>query len=122
MHGRSLNGRLHFTRRTLQLGPSSFSAISALGVSILTVAAVCCAIVNFRQKSLYTLPDDGVVWVDRNDAGGQTSVVALHVVPSGEADNVGIRAGDALIQVAGVPIHKASDVSQALAREGKSGE
>jgi PAS domain S-box-containing protein len=91
--------------------------VSAL-LFILTVAAVCCAIVNFRQKSLYTLPDDGVVWVDRNDAGGQNSVVALHVVPSGEADNAGIRAGDALIQVAGVPIHKASDVSQALARVG----
>jgi PAS domain S-box-containing protein len=91
--------------------------VSAL-LFILTVAAVCCAIVNFRQKSVYTLPDDGVVWVDRNDAGGQNSVLALHVVPSGEADNAGIRAGDALIQVAGTPIHKASDVSQALARVG----
>jgi two-component system, NtrC family, sensor kinase len=91
--------------------------VSAL-LFILTVAAVCCAILNFRQQSLYRLPDDGVIWVDRSDAAGQNAVVALHVVPSGEADNAGVRAGDALIQVAGTPIHKAIEVSQALARVG----
>jgi two-component system NtrC family sensor kinase len=91
--------------------------VSAL-LFVLTVAAACCAIINFRQQSLYTLPDDGVVWVDRTDAAGQNLVVALHVAPSGEADKAGIRAGDALFQLAGIPIHKATDVSQALAQLG----
>ena len=91
--------------------------VSAL-LFILTVAAVCCAIVNFRQQSLYRLPDDGVIWVDRADAAGQNAVIALHVTPSGEADNAGIRKGDALIQIAGIAIHKATDVPEALSKLG----
>jgi PAS domain S-box-containing protein len=91
--------------------------VSAL-LFVLTVAAVCCAIINFRQQSLYHLPDDGAIWVDRPDAAGQNSVVALHVTPSAEADNAGIRTGDALLQVARIEIHKATDVPRALAAVG----
>ena len=39
--------------------------ISAL-LFILTVAAVSCAVINFKQQSVYRLPDDGIVWVDRS--------------------------------------------------------
>src|ERR1700676_1493929 len=91
--------------------------VSAL-LFVLTVAAVCCAIVNFRQQSVYSLPDDGVIWVDRPGSAGQNSVVALHVTPAGEADNAGIRKGDALLQIAGLGIHKAIDVPEALAKLG----
>ena len=91
--------------------------VSAL-LFILTVAAVCCAIINFRQQSLYRLPDDGVIWVDRPDAAGQNSVIALHVIPSSEADNAGIRKGDAVLEIAGIAIHKATEVPQALAQLG----
>ena len=91
--------------------------VSAL-LFVLTVAAVCCAIVNFRQQSVYSLPDDGVIWVDRPGSAGQNSVVALHVTPAGEADNAGIRKGDALLQIAGLGIHKANDVPEALAKLG----
>ncbi len=81
---------------------------------VLTVAAVCCAVVNFHQQSLYHLPDDGVTWVDRPAADGQNQVVALHVTPASPGYNSGIRAGDVLLQVAGKPIAKTIEVPQAL--------
>jgi hypothetical protein len=73
--------------------------VSAL-LFVLTVAAVCCATINFRQQSLYRLADDGVIWVDRVDSSGRNSAVALHVPPGGEAENAGIRDGDVLVQIA----------------------
>jgi len=91
--------------------------VSALLV-ILTVAAVCCAAINFRQQGLYHLPDDGITWVDRNSANGQNVVVALHVAPGSPGDNAGIRAGDALLEAAGSRIGKTTDVPQALLRVG----
>ncbi|HEV8040867.1 MAG TPA: histidine kinase, partial [Bryobacteraceae bacterium] len=87
--------------------------VSAL-LFILTVAAVCCAIVNFRQQSMYRLPDDGVIWVDRPDASGQNSVVALYVTPGSGADNAGIHKDDVLLQIGDAAIHKVIDVPQAL--------
>jgi two-component system NtrC family sensor kinase len=87
--------------------------VSAL-LFILTVAAVCCATINFRQQSMYRLPDDGVIWVDRAAANGEDTVVALHVTPGSGADNAGVRAGDVLLQIAGTPIHKTIDVPKAL--------
>ncbi len=86
--------------------------VSAL-LFILTVGAVCCATINFRQQSMYRLPDDGVIWVDRT-ANGDDTVVALHVTPGSGADNAGVRAGDVLLQIAGSPIHKTVDVPKAL--------
>ncbi|HYL38582.1 MAG TPA: ATP-binding protein [Bryobacteraceae bacterium] len=92
--------------------------VSAL-LFILTVAAVSCAIINFHQQSVYVLPDDGVTWVDRTAADGQTKVVkALHVTPRGEADNAGIRPGDILLEISGNPIQKSIDVPRALQQVG----
>jgi two-component system NtrC family sensor kinase len=81
---------------------------------VLTVAAVCCAVVNFRQQNAYHLPDDGVTWVDRTASNGQNQVVALHVAPGSPGYNAGIHAGDVLLQVAGRPIANTIDVPQAL--------
>ena len=92
--------------------------VSAL-LFILTVGAVCCAIINFRQQSSYHLPDDGVTWVDRNITHpDDRSVIALDVSHDSAADNAGIRSGDTLVSIAGLPIRKSSDVPQALARVG----
>jgi two-component system, NtrC family, sensor kinase len=81
---------------------------------VLTVAAVCCAAVNFHQQSLYHLPDVGVTWVDRPAADGQNQVLALIVAPGSQGYNAGIRAGDVLLEVAGRPITNAVDVPLAL--------
>jgi two-component system, NtrC family, sensor kinase len=91
--------------------------VSAL-LFVLTVAAVCCAVINFRQQSLYHLPDDGVTWVDRTGADGQNLVQALHVTAGSPGYNAGIRAGDVLLEVAGHAIGKTVDVPQALQRVG----
>jgi two-component system, NtrC family, sensor kinase len=91
--------------------------VSAL-LFILTVAAVCCAVLNFHQQTVYVLPDDGVIWVDRATQDGQNVVSALHVTPRGEADNAGIRPGDILIEISGNPIHKSIDVPSALQKIG----
>jgi len=91
--------------------------VSAL-LFVLTVGAVCCAIINFRQQSLYRLPDDGVTWVDRAGAAGQNQVVALHVTPGSAGYNAGIHAGDVLLEVAGHLIAKTVDVPQDLQRVG----
>lgn len=91
--------------------------VSALLV-ILTMAAVCCAVVNFRQQSLSRLADDGVTWVDRKGPDGQNLVVALHVSPGSAGDNAGLRNGDILLTVAGAPIAGTTDVPQALQRVG----
>lgn len=85
---------------------------------VLTVAAVCCAVINFHQQSLYHLPDDGVTWVDRPAAEGRNQVLALHVTTGSQGYNAGIRSGDVLLQVAGNPINKTIDVPQALQQVG----
>ena len=85
---------------------------------VLTVAAVCCAVINFRQQSLYHLPDVGVTWVDRAGPDGQNQVLALNVTPGSQGYNAGIRAGDILLQVGGTPIANSADVPQVLQRVG----
>jgi len=85
---------------------------------VLTVAAVCCAVVNFRQQNAYHLPDDGVTWVDRTASDAQNQVVALHVAAGSPGYNAGIHAGDVLLQVAGRPIANTLDVPQALQQVG----
>lgn len=101
---------------TASLNELKGQLISAL-LFVLTVGAVCCAIINFRQQSSYQLPDDGATWVNRNLTGDR-SVVALHVTDDSPVDNAGIRTGDRLLTINGVPIRKASDVPQALQRVG----
>ena len=78
------------------------------------MAAVCCAVINFRQQSLNRLADDGVTWVDRKAPDGQNLVLALHVSPGSAGDHAGLRSGDVLLEVAGAPITKTTDVPQAL--------
>ena len=89
-----------------------FQLLNAL-LMILTVAAVISALINFQQQSRFRLPDDGVLWSER--AGG---VAALHVVSGGPAANVGLRTGDVVLKIAGVPIEKATDVASVLLRLG----
>ena len=91
--------------------------VSAL-LFILTVAAVCCAVVNFRHQKIDKLPDDGVIWVDGTAPDGKNLVLALHVTPDGEADNAGIRAGDVLLEISGNQIHRSTDVPQVLQQIG----
>jgi hypothetical protein len=90
--------------------------VSALLV-LVTVAAVSCAIINFQQQSVYHLPDDGAVWVDRDQAG-EHAVVAMYVRPGGPSEQAGIRSGDAILSINGHKITGENQVAQALALVG----
>jgi two-component system NtrC family sensor kinase len=97
--------------------------ISAL-LFILTVGAVSCAIINYRQLRAFQLPTDGVTWVDRGvddknaDPAALQHVVALVVEPGGPADYRGVHPGDTLVSISGTQIHKVADVGAALQRAG----
>jgi signal transduction histidine kinase len=83
--------------------------LSTAVLTILTVAAAAGALLNFEQHYRFRLPDDGVIWVDR--AG---FVEALEAAREGPAAKGGIRAGDRLLRVNGVPVEKAIHVAQVL--------
>ena len=83
-----------------------------LSTAILTIATVAAAVsagVNFQQQLSFHLPDDGVTWVDRGGA-----VQALRVAPNSGADNAGLRPGDILRKINGLPIVNALYPAQVL--------
>ena len=83
--------------------------LGAVTLALLTLAAIIFAVLNFQQRSRFILPDDGVTWMDTS-----SGVVAWHVVPRGPAGRVGLREGDALETIRGVPIRRATDVTRLL--------
>jgi len=87
--------------------------LSTAILTILTLAVSVAALINFQQLQRFHLPEDGVIWVDRDDG-----VVALSVPPSSEGAKAGLRTGDQLKLINGLPIRKAVEVTQALVRVG----
>ena len=87
--------------------------LSTAILTILTIAAVASAVINFQQQHSFRLADDGAVWVDR--AG---RVEALHIDPNGPAAKAGLKNGDTLLKINGAVTQKAIDVPQILAAVG----
>ncbi|HEX4073139.1 MAG TPA: PDZ domain-containing protein, partial [Planctomycetaceae bacterium] len=87
--------------------------LGAVVLALVTLAAIIFAALNFQQRSRFVLPDDGVTWMD-----AAQGVTAWHIVPGSPADRAGIREGDDVQSVAGVPIHRATDVTRVLYRLG----
>ena len=87
--------------------------VSALLV-ILTAAGLISAGINFQQQRKFHLPDDGVTWVDRKDAGGKTIVLALHIVKNSPAAKAGLKAGDVLRKIHSYGIAEAIDATRVL--------
>jgi two-component system, NtrC family, sensor kinase len=83
--------------------------LSTAILTVLTLAAVVSAVINFQQQQIFRLPEDGVTWVDR--PGG---VEALYVAPNSPAANFGIRSGDVLVKINGMPVTQAMQVTQVL--------
>ena len=80
---------------------------------VMTVAALVCAFVNFRQQSRFILPDDGVVWSERQE-GEQVRVEAVFLAPDGPAFKAGLQKGDVLLRINQAPIERAIQVPQML--------
>ena len=78
-----------------------------------TLAAGVAAAINFQQQYRFRLPDDGVIWVDR-----QGGVEALHVTSHSPGENAGVHRGDRLERIEGAEIEKSLDVQKVLARLG----
>ena len=87
--------------------------LSTAILTILTIAAVASAIINFQQQHKFRLADDGAVWVDRG-----ARVEALHIDPDGPAAKAGLKNGDTLLKINGAATQKAIDVPQILAAVG----
>lgn len=93
--------------------PSLLVRLRAVTLALLSIAAIVFAILNFQQRSHFSLPDDGVVWWDT--AAG---VVARQIAPGSAAATAGIERGDVLVSVNGAPIARSTDVTRVLMRAG----
>ncbi len=87
--------------------------LSTAILTILTLGAFFAAAINFDQQRKFRLPEDGVIWVDR-----PAGVEALYVAPRSAGAKAGIRVGDRLQSIDGVPIVNAARVAQVLATIG----
>jgi len=98
--------------------------VSTAVLTVISIAAIAAAVVNFQQLHRFRLADDGVTWVDSSeiDSGRKNSsparIEAYRVAPGSGADHAGLRRGDTLVRINGVELHKALDVPQILATVG----
>ena len=83
--------------------------LGAIVLALLTVAAVVFGIINFQQRLLFEMPDDGVTWLE--NAQG---VSALYVAPNSSAERAGIKPGDQLLAINDVSVHRAVEVTKRL--------
>jgi len=77
---------------------------------IVTVAACVAAVINFRQQSRVSVPDDGVFWSKRDG-----KVLALMVDPGSPAARAGVREGSFLLRINRQPVSQPEDVAAILA-------
>src|SRR5712691_8447270 len=78
-----------------------------------TVAAVVFGVINFQQRVIFSVPDDGVSWLETPHG-----VEAWNTAPKSPAANAGIRTGDRLVSIDGQEIHSTIDVTKRLWRLG----
>jgi two-component system, NtrC family, sensor kinase len=87
--------------------------LTAVSLVLLTLAAVIFAALNFQQRQRFTLPDDGVSWLD-----SAQGVRAWHVEQNSPAALAGIRHGDVVRAIDGAPVERATQVTRLLYRAG----
>jgi PAS domain S-box-containing protein len=88
-------------------------SLGAVVLALATLAAVIFAFLNFQQRSRFELVDDGVAWLD-TDHG----VEAWKVGRDSPAALAGVRVGDHLEEIDGVPVKRAVQVTMRLSRAG----
>ena len=82
-------------------------------LAIVTVAVVALAAINFDQRRKFTLPDDGVSWVE-SDRG----LAAWIVDTIGPGERAGIEVGDILVSVNGQQVKTNSEAERAIYNSG----
>src|SRR6202000_1559750 len=88
-------------------------SLGAVVLALSTLPAVIYAWINFRQREVYDIPDDGVGWLDTT-AGAK----AWNVTRNSPAARAGVRAEDVLIAIDDVPVHNQVQVTKRLWRVG----
>ena len=88
-------------------------SLGAVVLALATLAAVIFAFLNFQQRSKFELVDDGVAWLD-TDHG----IEAWKVAKGSPADSAGIRPGDHLVEIDGLKVGRAVQVTMRLSRAG----
>jgi hypothetical protein len=88
-------------------------SLGAVVLALATLAAVIFAFLNFQQRSRFELVDDGVAWLD-TDHG----IEAWKVSKGSPAALAGIRPGDRLVEIDGVKVARAVQVTMRLSRAG----
>ena len=76
----------------------SLVRFSAIALAVLTATCVVFAVINWQKESQYTTPTDGVWWKEHSGF-----LVARGVIPNGPGDKAGIKVGDRLLRVNGLP-------------------
>jgi two-component system NtrC family sensor kinase len=82
-------------------------------LALLSLALVVFGVINFQQQGKYQLPTDGVSWIDSNQG-----VQAWIVDKGGPGYKAGIREGDELQSVDGIPIKHDVDATKAIFHAG----
>ena len=92
--------------------------VSTAVLTVITIAAMTAAVVNFQQLHKFRLADDGVTWVDAPQS--RTAIVSTAVAqPEMAAETKpGMRAGDVLVRINSAHVERALDVPQILAGVG----
>ncbi len=90
-------------------GENVWMRLGAMVLALLTVAAIIFGVINFQQRLLFDVPDDGVSWLD-----AAQGVQAFYVAPDSPAARAGIRSGDRLMAINDVPIPRAVEATKRL--------
>jgi PAS domain S-box-containing protein len=79
----------------------SLIRFSAIALALLTATTVVFAVINWQKEQEYTTPTDGVWWKEQSGA-----LEAKAVMPNGPGEKAGIKVGDRLLRVNGLPADK----------------
>jgi PAS domain S-box-containing protein len=91
----------------------SQTRLLAILLAIVTLAAFGLAVANLVQESNYEAPTDGVRWIEA------TGGLDASIVPSGTAAySAGVRKGDILTAINGVPTHLVASADRAMTESG----
>ena len=82
-------------------------------LGLLSLALVVFGVLNFQQRRLYQLPEDGVSWVDTPQG-----VTAWVVAPDSPAERAGINQGDRLEAINSTPVKRAVDAVRGVFQSG----